>query len=79
MWLNRLGLASVVLGAVTVGGFVGYVAAAQPHMQNALVDLQNAKSELSVALRNKGGHRVKALAFVERAINQVELGIGAGE
>jgi hypothetical protein len=48
-------------------------------MDAALADLQSAKHHLEAALRNKAGHRVKALADVNAAINEVNLGIAAGE
>ncbi|MFI4933286.1 MAG: hypothetical protein ACHP7N_01595 [Caulobacterales bacterium] len=51
----------------------------QPHMQSALVDLQSAKGELSVALHNKNGHRVNALNLVNQAIGEVQAGIAAGD
>jgi hypothetical protein len=57
----------------------GYAIAAQPEMDAALADLQSAKHHLEAALRNKAGHRVKALADVNAAINEVNLGIAAGE
>lgn len=51
----------------------------QPHMQSALVDLQSAKGELSVALHNKNGHRVAALNLVNQAMDEVKAGIAAGD
>jgi hypothetical protein len=50
----------------------------QPHMYNALGALQNARSELQVAERDKGGHRVTALRLINDAINEVQAGIAAG-
>lgn len=50
----------------------------QPHMQNALSALQNAKDNLNRATADKGGHRVKALGFVNDAISEVQKGIDAG-
>jgi hypothetical protein len=51
----------------------------QPHMQRALENLRSAKSNLEAATSDKGGHRVNAIAFVNRAIDEVKLGIEAGE
>jgi hypothetical protein len=51
----------------------------QPHMQNALNDLNLAKGELQVAMHNKGGHRVNALNLTKQAIGEVEAGIAAGD
>jgi len=50
----------------------------QPHMQNALNALENAKRKLDNATADKGGHRVKALDYVKDAIDQVKKGIEAG-
>jgi len=70
---------SFVCAAVLAGGFlVGRATAAQPHMRAALDHLQAAKTELQIAEADKGGHRVKAIALVNDAIAQVELGMSAG-
>ena len=50
----------------------------QPHMQNALNALENAKRNLENATADKGGHRAKALDYVKDAIDQVKKGIAAG-
>jgi hypothetical protein len=50
----------------------------QPHMQNALNALENAKDNLNRASADKGGHRVKALDYVRDAIDEVKKGIEAG-
>lgn len=47
----------------------------QPHMQAALAALKNARQKLKNSTHDKGGHRVKALAATQIAINQVKLGI----
>ena len=49
--------------------------AAQPHMTNALNDLQSAKSELQQADPDKGGYRTKAINTINHAIFQVQAGI----
>jgi hypothetical protein len=75
--------AAAVAGALAIAagaGFaVGQAQADQPHMQNALNDLQSAKGELQAAMRNKGGHRATALGLVNQAIGEVEAGIAAGD
>ena len=48
----------------------------QPYMQAALTDLNTAKTELGLALRNKGGHRATAAKLTQQAISQVNAGIG---
>ena len=50
----------------------------QPHMQNALTALENAKDNLNKATTDKGGHRVKAIDYVKDAISEVKKGIDAG-
>lgn len=47
----------------------------QPFMEAARADLQKAKAELQLAMRDKGGHRAKALGLVNNAIGQVNAGI----
>jgi hypothetical protein len=50
-------------------------AAFEPNMQNALQALESAHDWLQRATPNKGGHRERALRFVEQAINEVRAGI----
>jgi hypothetical protein len=47
----------------------------QPRMQEAKANLEAARSELQNAEHNKGGHRAKALGYVDAAIVEVERGI----
>ena len=47
----------------------------QPHMQKALGHLQAARNQLAAASRDKGGHRARAMALIDQAINEVEAGI----
>jgi hypothetical protein len=54
---------------------IGYAIGAQPHMEATIALLRNARSELSAATPNKGGHREKALALIDQAIGEVRLGI----
>ena len=73
-WRN-LGLAFLLLGALAFGFLGGRATADQPHMRSALEHLRAAKSELEIAERDKGGHRAKALRFVNDAIGQCEMGM----
>ena len=69
-------IGAVVICLVGVSGIgVGLALADQPHMQNALGSLESARGELQVAVSDKGGHRVKALADVNAAIAEVRAGI----
>lgn len=47
----------------------------QPHMKDALGHLTAAKSSLERATADKGGHRVKAIAAVNEALEQTRKGI----
>lgn len=68
----------LIVAAAAGVSFVGGVIAAQPHMQSAKDDLLAAKSQLQAATWNKGGHRAKAIDYVDAAIVQVNLGLAAG-
>ena len=48
---------------------------AQPHMKSALSTLESAKRQLEKATHDKGGHRAKALGYVNQAIAEVKAGI----
>ena len=47
----------------------------QPHMNNALSSLQAARNQLVEASPNKGGHRERAIALIDQAIDEVNRGI----
>lgn len=73
-----------IIVVLIIGFFFGtavgsWAAIHQPHMMAALEALQKAKVELEAGEHNKGGHRVKALEIVQRAIEQTRKGIAAGE
>jgi len=61
------------------GAIAGWAAMRQPHMIAALDHLKAARAELEMAEHNKGGHRVKALEFVDQALEQTKKGIEAGD
>jgi hypothetical protein len=71
-------VASALVMATGAGYGIGFAQGGQPHMQNALGDLQSARGELQVAEQNKGGHRAAALNLVNQAIVQVEAGLAVG-
>jgi hypothetical protein len=70
---------AVLLGVSVSSSVVGVPASAcafdQPQMQAARVDLQRARAELRAATADKGGHRTKALEYVNSAINEVAAGM----
>jgi hypothetical protein len=77
------GMAALSVGAAVATVATGFtdtaaLASGQPHMDQALADLQAALHQLNVALHDKGGHRVKAIALVKEAISETTKGIAAG-
>jgi len=70
--LIRVGFVSLALAASFVAG---RVFADQPHMHAAIEHLQSARRELAQATSDKGGHRTRALALVDEAIEQVRKGM----
>jgi hypothetical protein len=77
--LSRRTAAKSMLSAGAAGLVVASQAeAAQPHMEAALKALNNASSQLEMAVDDKAGHRAKAIQLVSQAINQVQQGIQAG-
>ena len=50
----------------------------QPNMRAALEHLRAARAALQRAEHNKGGHRGRAVEFVNRAIAETEAGIAVG-
>ncbi len=68
---------TILVTGVTIGAIAGACAvmAAQPHMQSALGSLQAARAELVKATANKGGHRERAIGFVDSAIAETRAGI----
>ena len=69
---------ALLLTGVVVGAIAGACAvmAAQPNMQAALGSLQAARADLIKATPNKGGHRERAIGFVDSAIAETRAGIG---
>jgi hypothetical protein len=72
---SPLKIALLVSEAFALGCGLTMAIAYQPHMQNALAALQNARTELAAAEPNKGGHRERAIELVDKAIDQVQQGI----
>ena len=65
---------------LTFGNVSSFTAPAdQPHMQRALDNLRQARSNLERATSDKGGHRRNAIGYVNSAIDEVQKGIDAGE
>ncbi len=61
--------------ALILAFVAGQISAAQPQMQSALRNLKEARTNLNKATADKGGHRNRALALVNDAIDEVEKGI----
>lgn len=66
---------SLLVLVLLVGFVAGQVSAAQPMMQQALTHLRAAKRSLDKATDDKGGHKARAMALVDQAIDEVEKGI----
>jgi len=71
-------IAALGLVGVGVAAASSEAAAAQPHMESALADLQAALHQLQIAAHDKGGHRVKAIDLVQAAISETRQGIAVG-
>jgi len=76
--LVALGLVGTAVAASATAFPDAAAEAAQPHMDAALADLQSALHQLEIAIHDKGGHRVKAIALVKEAISETTKGIAAG-
>lgn len=68
----------LIFAALIINLYTNQVQAGQVHMQNALTALQTAKVELQNAAHDKGGHRTRALGYVNSAIQEVMQGIKTG-
>ena len=68
-------LAAIAVAVSVVGSATRTTAAYEPNMESALRALESAHDSLQRATPNKGGHRERALRFVEQAIEQVRAGI----
>ena len=68
---------ALLLTGIAIGAVAGacVAMAAQPNMQAALGSLQAARAELIKATPNKGGHRERAIGFVDSAIAETKAGI----
>jgi hypothetical protein len=69
-----------VLLGMAIGGAIAAcantnVSADQPNMVAALNSLQAARQSLIAATPNKGGHRDRAINFVNAAIQETQAGI----
>ena len=65
----------VIMGSFNVLREVQAQPRYQPNMEQALGNLHAARINLEVASPDKGGHRVRALELVNKAITQVRLGM----
>lgn len=69
--------AAILITGITIGAIAGacVAMAAQPNMQEALGSLQAARASLVASQANKGGHRERAIGFVDSAIAETRAGI----
>ena len=76
--LSRFQLTALLAAALTLGAASGvYADVFAPHLQNALVDLQNASGELELASPAVHPHREAALKLVHQALIEVNQAIAA--
>ena len=76
--MKKLTAATMLAVTLAVGFALGTLSAEnQPHMKAALSQLGQAKDSLQKATADKGGHRAKAIALVNEAIEEVKKGIAA--
>ncbi len=67
---------ALALGTVVATGHMNVANAdEQPVMEKALAQLHEVVGTLKAATEDKGGHKVKAIEHVKKAIEQVEKGI----
>lgn len=74
---NRIILTLAGIAAAFMLVLLVYVPAmaAQKYMESAISKLEDAKSDLDKASRDKGGHRAKAVKLIDEAISEVRKGI----
>ena len=76
VWKASTVALAVALGVVTFGGAVRKASADnQPNMDTALTHLRDARASLDKAADDKGGHRGKAIALTQQAIDETIAGI----
>ncbi|HEX3111496.1 MAG TPA: hypothetical protein VHU41_20495 [Thermoanaerobaculia bacterium] len=74
---RRFAIPALLMVVILATGFIaGRATAAQPHMVTALDHLRAARTSLEKADADKGGHRAAAIDLTDRAIHEVEEGIG---
>lgn len=71
---NGIVKAAIVALAMTMFSGVA-LAEKQPAMEAAIKNLQEARDNLNQATHDKGGHRVKAVKLINKAIAEVRAGI----
>jgi hypothetical protein len=67
-----------LVAALGIFALIQNTSADQGNMDRALDALRNARSELSQASHDKGGHRSNAIHIIDQAIEQVKEGIRVG-
>jgi hypothetical protein len=76
---RKAALPAMLLISFAAGSaMTGTALAVQGHMLSAQSALHVALNQLTVAIPDKGGYRVKAIADVNQALSDVAAGIAAG-
>lgn len=77
--MNKFRLRSTFIvtmaGAAFCAGLATQASADQPYMHEALSQLAQARATLEAGAMDKGGHRVRAIALIDRAESEVRAGI----
>lgn len=75
--IGKMLVLAVVLGVFSIPAAVATMAPVedQPHMQQALEALRQARHHLEAALPDKGGHRTAAIKACDDAIKHTQEGI----
>ncbi len=74
--MKRRSVALLAVALLAIGFAAGSLFGdRQPKMKTALAHLQRAQTDLKAATADKGGHRAKAMALVDQAIDEVKKGI----
>lgn len=61
------------VGMVSSLAFTPRAIEPHPHINSAIVELQEARKELQTAAHDFGGHRVEAMRAIDNAIKQLQI------
>jgi hypothetical protein len=73
--LWKISTIALALWTVASNGAIRSALAEQGNMDDAITKLQDARGALQRAANDKGGHRTKAIALVNEAIEEAKAGV----